>query len=336
MLTTTVSIPSLLRPPEARAGQDDWVMARAVDRYGVAIPPSQRRAAESLLSTMPFAFDGLRGAAGTNGWLLSLDDGTSAADLRLWTWAAISRGARGVVYGDWRRSDSNGGPALVGSDVRAAERAQTAAGLARVIGRNPALFAPLRSGKARVALVYDPRAEVAWIDLARVYQSFFERNVQVDVVHLDELAAGAATGYALVASRPIAELPPVAGAALKAYVDGGGLLLTLSTRPPTVEKIAQGIKESRVTSGVRITGATGAVETRFLESADVLMLIGLNHSDARQRVTMTFPPDTQEAIWQNMETGAAVNFIATADGPTYTYNFGAKDALVLMIRKSIR
>jgi hypothetical protein len=93
---------------------------------------------------------------------------------------------------------------------------------------------------------------------------------------------------------------------------------------------------ARLPPSVKISGASAGVETRFLESSDVLMLIGLNHNDTRQRVTMTFPPDTQEAIWQNMETGAAVNFIAGPDGPTYTYTFGAKDALVLMIRKNIR
>ena len=48
---------------------------------------------------------------------------------------------------------------------------------------------------------------------------------------------------------------------------------------------------------------------------------------------MTFPPETQEAIWVNMETGTGVNFVAGPDGPTYSYWFGAKDALVLMIRK---
>ena len=51
---------------------------------------------------------------------------------------------------------------------------------------------------------------------------------------------------------------------------------------------------------------------------------------------MTFAPDVQEAIWQNMESGAAVNFVAGPDGPRYTYNFGPRDALVLMIRKTIR
>jgi hypothetical protein len=37
-----------------------------------------------------------------------------------------------------------------------------------------------------------------------------------------------------------------------------------------------------------------------------------------------------------METGTAVNFIAGADGPTYTHTFAPKGTLVLMIRKSIR
>jgi hypothetical protein len=91
-----------------------------------------------------------------------------------------------------------------------------------------------------------------------------------------------------------------------------------------------------VTPDVRIAGARGLVETRFLESADVFMLIGLNHTNTAQRVTMTFTPDTQEAIWQNMETGSAVNFVAGADGPTHTCSFRPKDTLVLMIRKSVR
>jgi hypothetical protein len=65
-------------------------------------------------------------------------------------------------------------------------------------------------------------------------------------------------------------------------------------------------------------------------------LIGLNHSSSAARVTMTFKPDVQEAIWQNMETGAGVNFIAGPFGPSYTYWFRPRDALVLMIRKDVR
>ncbi len=76
----------------------------------------------------------------------------------------------------------------------------------------------------------------------------------------------------------------------------------------------------------------------MLESDSLQMIVGLNHAAESRRVAMTFPPDTQEAIWQNMETGAGVNFIAGAgaNGPSYTYWFRPKDALVLMIRKDIR
>ena len=91
-----------------------------------------------------------------------------------------------------------------------------------------------------------------------------------------------------------------------------------------------------VAPDVRIDGAAGLVEARFLESSDALMLIAINHSDAPQRVTLTFTPDTPEAIWQNMETGASVNFVAGPNGPTYTHAFARRDVLVLMIRKALR
>ena len=53
-------------------------------------------------------------------------------------------------------------------------------------------------------------------------------------------------------------------------------------------------------------------------------------------MTFTFAPDMPEAIWQNMETGAAVNFVAGPSGPTYTYAFKPRDVLVLMIKKDLR
>jgi hypothetical protein len=91
-----------------------------------------------------------------------------------------------------------------------------------------------------------------------------------------------------------------------------------------------------VTPEVRIEGATGLVETRYLESSDVIMFLALNHTDAAQTVTFRFTPETQEAIWQNMVSGTAVSFVATPQGPRYTHTIGPKDALVLMIRKHMR
>jgi hypothetical protein len=303
LLTTTASMLSLLWRPGGAARQDDWLMSRVVDRYGAMVLPQPGRAGITA-ARLALALEGARGAAGAKGWLASHATDTGAADLRLWTWAAVSRGARGVVFGEWRGVDASDGGGL----ADAGDRAEAAAALARVIGRNPALFEPLRPRRAGVALVYDPQSDASSAALGRVHEALFARNIPVDVVHVDELAAGAAGGYALVAS----------------------------SRAPGVDGIVRAATEAGVAPEVRIAGATGVVETRFLESADVLMLIGLNHADTPQRVTMTFAPETQEAIWQNMETGAAVNFIAGADGPTYTHTFAPKGTLVLMIRKSIR
>ena len=231
---------------------------------------------------------------------------------------------------------------LVGPDDTISDRARAAGGLARVIGRNPALFAPLRPRPAKVAIVYDPRPQTGrrrssgGCAAVGIHQSLFERNIQVEFIHVDEIAAGTASRYRLVFAPSLATLPGPAADALKAYGAAGGTLVSGATSAPTNQQLVEILSRAGVGPEVRIEGATGPVETRFLESADVLMLIGLNHADTPQRVKMTFTPDTQEAIWQNMETGAAVNFVAGPEGPTYTYSFGPRDALVLMIRKSVR
>jgi hypothetical protein len=90
-----------------------------------------------------------------------------------------------------------------------------------------------------------------------------------------------------------------------------------------------------VAPDVRIAGGAGVVETRILESQAAMMLIGINHAETPQKVTMTFGPDMPEAIWQNMETGGSVNFVAGPDGPTYTYSFRPRDVFVLMIKKDL-
>jgi hypothetical protein len=82
----------------------------------------------------------------------------------------------------------------------------------------------------------------------------------------------------------------------------------------------------RVERGRRVSAA-------FLESARALVLIAINPADAEERVKFVFARDLPEAIWQNMESGAAVNFVAGPDGPFYERTFAPKDVLVLMIGK---
>ena len=77
----------------------------------------------------------------------------------------------------------------------------------------------------------------------------------------------------------------------------------------------------------------GKVEAHWLESPDALVLIAVNHAAEPRDVTFTFAPAIPEAIWQNMLTGSAVNFVAGPTGPVYTRTFPPHDVLVLMIRK---
>ena len=85
---------------------------------------------------------------------------------------------------------------------------------------------------------------------------------------------------------------------------------------------------------VTVSGNDPSITARLLESHDALLLVAINHDAAQPReVTLTFSEAMPEAIWQNMLTGAAVNFVAGPTGPVYTRTFPPRDVLVLMIRK---
>jgi hypothetical protein len=92
------------------------------------------------------------------------------------------------------------------------------------------------------------------------------------------------------------------------------------------------------TGGVTSVAAGGgaSIDVKLLESAQALMIIGLNYAPAPQTATITFAPEIPEAIWQNLETGTAVNFVMGKSGPFLEYTFAPRDALVLMIRKTLR
>jgi len=87
---------------------------------------------------------------------------------------------------------------------------------------------------------------------------------------------------------------------------------------------------------VRVSAATPDIFARFVESNDAIVLVAANYTDAEQRVTLKFDADLPEAVWQNMETGGAVNFVAGPDGPTYTRTFPPHDVVVLTIRKQYK
>lgn len=83
-------------------------------------------------------------------------------------------------------------------------------------------------------------------------------------------------------------------------------------------------------------GGGASIDVKLLESSQAILIVGLNYAPAPRTATITFAPDIPEAIWQNLETGTSVNFVMTEKGPVLEHLFAPRDALVLMIRKTLR
>jgi beta-galactosidase GanA len=470
----------MLSPLSGYGNPDDWWMTSAVDHYGTSIYPKHAASATPWSPVrLTSALDGIRSAGRDKGWWIGeLQAGqgatgvrvaapVTAADLRLWGWAALSRGARAISYYAWYPMSSgyeSNGYGMIELDGTITDRAKAAGELAGIISRNAALFAPLRPRPSRVAILYNRLSYMVGGNtvapgnavrnsMVGFYRAMFERNIQTDFIHPDEIVAGLASRYDLVFLGYPLMLPQAVADALKAYVRGGGtvmsearpawnderglanaripgagldemfgarekLLRSAETVTMVGERDLQGplaplagksipatgfaehldvtnrssqivarfsrdddapsdpaIVISKYGAGrailigsfpaaafeqdpdkarasgdllvqltalagilpeIRIDRAQGLVEARFLESSDALLLIAINHADTPQKVTMTFTPDVPEAIWQNMETGASVHFVAGPNGPTYTHAFAARDVLVLMIKKALR
>ena len=466
----------MLSPLSGYGNPDDWWMSKVVDHYGTSIYPKHASAATPWSPVrLASALDGIRSAARDKGWWIGeLQAGQGAtgvrvaapvtgADLRFWGWAAISRGARAISYYAWYPMSSgyeSNGYGMIDLDGRITDRARIAGEFAGVIARNGGLFAPLRPHPSRVAVLYNRLSYMAGGNtvapglvvrnsMLGIYRALFEQNVQVDFIHPDEVIAGRASDYAAIYLSYPVMLQREAADALKAYVKGGGTLISearpawnderglANSRIPgagldevfgarerelrpgesitfTFERGVQGelaalagrtfngiafaehleitdpstrilarfpgggdaaVTLSRYGDGqailigtfpsaafeqdpekmratgellqrlvsyagvrpeVRIDGAPGLVESRFLESSGAIVLIALNHSDTPQKATLSFAPSIPEAIWQNMETGSQVSFVQGPNGPSYTHTFGARDAVVLVRGKRLR
>ena len=87
---------------------------------------------------------------------------------------------------------------------------------------------------------------------------------------------------------------------------------------------------------VSSAGGGAPIDVKLMESPQAILIVGVNYAPAPRTATITFAPDIPEAIWQNLETGTSVNFVMTEKGPVLEHLFGPRDALVLMIRKTLR
>ena len=306
----------LFASPHHWEGQsDDWTMADQVDFYGTSFYPKhsafvdrdvQWRAA-LLDFTRSFGFSGgrhgfyvgeLQGGFGTIA--LNVSPTVTPEDLRIWTWSALSRGAKGVNYYAWYPMSSgyeSGGFGLIQLDGTVTERARAAGSIARVVNRNQALFLNAQPAPADIAVIYNPLAhfvggrqraaayggpqgEVTGIErdsLLGIHRALFPRNIPIDYVHIDRISAESLARYKLVVLPYPLMLPEARAAVFKEYVRNGGALVAEARlgwnneRGYAAERIpglglweVMGCRETDVQ-----TGAKGRTSLRWTAPADI-------------------------------------------------------------------
>ncbi len=254
----------LFASPHHWEGQaDDWTMAAQVDFYGTSFYPKHSAFVDrdvpwrgALLDfTRSFGFDeGRRGfyvgelQGGFGTIALNVSPTVTPQDLRIWTWSALARGAKGINYYAWYPMSTgyeSGGFGLNHLDGTITERATLAGSIARVMDRNQALFLAATPPRAEVAIVYNPLAhfvggrqraaayggpqgEVAGIErdsLLGVYRALFGRNVPLDFVHIDRLSPEKLRQYKIVIFPYPLMMPEAAAGVFREYVSGGGTLV---------------------------------------------------------------------------------------------------------------
>jgi beta-galactosidase len=254
----------LFASPHHWEGQaDDWTMARQVDFYGTSFYPKHSAFVDrdvpwrgALLDfTRSFGYDGgrdgfwvgeLQGGFGTIA--VNVSPTVTVDDLRVWTWSALARGAKGINYYAWYPMSTgyeSGGFGLNQLDGTITDRAKEAGAIARTVDRHQALFLAARPPRAEIAIVYNPlmhfvggrqratpyggpQGEVAGIErdsLLGVYRALFPRNLPLDYVHIDHLTREKLGRYKLVVFPYPLMMPEAAAPLLRDYVHGGGVLV---------------------------------------------------------------------------------------------------------------
>lgn len=254
----------LFASPHHWEGQsDDWTMAKEVDFYGTSFYPKHSAFVDrdvpwraALLDfTRSFGYDQgrqgfwvgeLQGGFGTIA--VNVSPTVTPDDLKIWTWTALSRGAKGINYYAWYPMSSgyeSGGFGLNHLDGTITERAKLAGSIAQVVDRHQQLFLEARPPRAEVAVIYNPLAhfvggrqratayggpqgEVAGIERDSwlgVHRALFKRNVPLDYVHINHISAERLRQYKLVIFPYPLMLPELSVRVLTEYVRDGGALL---------------------------------------------------------------------------------------------------------------
>jgi beta-galactosidase len=242
---------------------DDWTMTTQVDYYGTSFYPKHSSFVDrdvqwrgALLDfTRSFGYaDGGRGfwigelQAGFGTIALNVSPTVTPADLKIWSWSALARGAKAINFYAWYPMSTgyeSGGYGMIQLDGTLTERSKVAGSVAHVVDANQKAFLAARPPKAEVAIVYNPlshfvggrqretsyggpQGEVNSIErdsMLGIYRALFPSNVPLDFIHINHLSQENLKQYKLVFLPYPLMIPASSAVELKDYVRRGGHLV---------------------------------------------------------------------------------------------------------------
>src|SRR6266849_401751 len=253
--TSHAAAPNLFTSPLSGDGTpDDWQMAGVVDFWGTSFYPKHSFAVGRDPAWRGALLDFTRSATNGAFWIGELQGGfgtvalrvsstVTPADLRMWMWSALARGAKGVSVYAWYPMSSgyeSGGFGLINLDGTITDRARAAGAVAKIVDAHRDLFLGAHPAAAEVAIVYNPLAymvggrrplavagaqsEIAAIErnsMLGYYRALFPANVPVDFVHINAISAR----YKLIIVPYPLMISEDAARALKDFVRNGGSLV---------------------------------------------------------------------------------------------------------------
>ena len=243
---------------DAMDASDDYLMKDAVDYFGTSFYPKLTSPDRDFpLERRALVMDMVRAVTGDKGFYVGeLQSGygvhgiiagnpITAADLRLYAWGLVARGARAISFYAFYPMSTGyeaGGYGMIELDGTLTERSRAAGATARTIAENADLILSARPQPAEVAVVFNPLVpllggEQAYGDrramhraVAGYHRMFFERNIPVDFPSAREITAASLKPYRLVIVPYPLLLTRQMAAALEQYVHGGGRLF-VEARP---------------------------------------------------------------------------------------------------------
>ena len=235
----------------AQRGADDWRAAAEVEVYGMTWgssrhgdePWKQFHAADLVRASCRgkpwWHAESYAGPLWLQANVLNKprDEGriASAEDARYWNFVSLMTGARGILYLRWRPlldGDLFGAFGPYGMDGSRTGRSEAVSEACKwITGADRKQLFDSAPVKGQIGIIYVPESQVHTYALRRttdpyaksmqgVYQGFFDRNIQADWVHIDDIK----DWDALYLPYPVM-LSAKTIAAIKAWVKAGGTLI---------------------------------------------------------------------------------------------------------------